>query len=136
MINNEDWAKNQSEELADLINPEGSFTTNEGETLNLKAATGHYDQVKKVLDLEGNVTLTSTDGYEVKTTKAHLTIENKVIEGNSYIEGSGPTGAIMGKEGFKLEKKSDGKNIITLKGPSRVVINNASLKKKKDENAK
>lgn len=130
-----EWAKNQSASLSDLVNPEGSMTVFEGETYKLKAKKGHYDSENKTLDLTDGVILTSTDGYEVKTQEAHVTIENKVIEGDSYIEGEGPAGAIMGKNGFKIENRPKGKKVITLKGPSRIVINNAKLKKQKEAHA-
>jgi len=75
--------------------------------------------------------LTSTDGYHVHTQKARITLENKVIEGDLSIEGEGPAGKIYGQNGFKIENRSEGKKVITLKGPSRIEINRGSLKKKK-----
>jgi lipopolysaccharide export system protein LptC len=126
-----DWAKKRTEELSDLVNPTGAMTMIEGQTFDLKAQKGIYNSQDKVLNLEGDVTLISTDGYHVKTEKAHVTLDNKVIEGDDYIEGEGPTGAIMGQEGFKVESRQTGK-IITLKGPSRVVINQSAVKKKKE----
>jgi LPS export ABC transporter protein LptC len=131
-----DWAKQQTEDLADLISPEGSMTMIEGETFNLKSQKGHYDIEDKVLTLEDKVTLTSTDGYHITTEKARINIDNKIIEGDAFIEGNGPTGEIMGTKGFKVETKENGKKVITLKGPSCVKIKSASRKKdkKSDEN--
>jgi len=124
------WAKQKTENLADLVSPHGSITMTEGQTFELQAKKGHYDSQTKVLNLEENVTLTSTDGYHVQTEKARITIDNKVIEGDNYIEGEGPTGEIMGQKGFKIETRAHGKKVITLKGPSRVVIKNTSKLKK------
>src|SRR5207249_1749401 len=108
------------------------MTMTEGQTFDLQAKKGHYDSQTKVLNLEGDVVLTSTDGYHVQTEKARVTVDNKLIEGDNYIEGKGPTGEIMGKEGFKVENRAQGK-VLTLKGPSRIVImNKASLKKNKE----
>lgn len=119
-----EWAKQQTDEnLADLTNPQGSMTMIEGQTFDLKAQKGLYDSQSKVLNLEGDVTLTSTDGYRVQTEKAQVSIENKTIEGEHYITGEGPTGAIMAQDGFKVESRSQGKKVITLKGRSRVVLN-------------
>lgn len=126
---NADWAKQKTEHLSDLINPQGSMTMLEGETFNVKSKKGHYDSQGKTLTLEDNVTLTSTDGYHIHTEKAHVAIDNKTIEGDSYIEGEGPTGTIMGQKGFKVESRPQGKKVLTLKGPSRIVINNVSRKK-------
>ena len=131
-----DWAKQKTEDLADLISPEGSITMIEGETFNVKSQKGHYDIQDKILTLEDKVTLTSTDGYHITTEKARIGIDSKIIEGDNFIEGKGPTGEIMGTKGFKVETQENGKKKITLKGSSRVVITHVSTKKdkKSDEN--
>lgn len=126
-----EWAKQNTQASSDLINPSGTLETEEGETLNLQAKEGHYNSESKYLDLEGKVTLTSTDGYRVQTEKAHVTFDNSVVEGDSFVEGEGPAGKLRGQNGFRIESKSEGKKIITLKGPSRIEINKTSLKKKK-----
>jgi len=130
---NAEWAKQQTENFSDLLKPEGSITMMEGETFNVKSNKGHYDSQTKVLTLEEKVVVTSTDGYNVETEKALLTIDNKTIEGDHFIKGIGPTGEIMGEKGFKVESRPQGKKVITLKGRSRVVINKVSLKKKKEK---
>ena len=86
-----EWAKQKTENLADLVSPQGSMTMAEGQTFNLEAKKGNYNSETKVLNLEENVTLTSTDGYRVQTEKARVTLDNKIIEGDDYIEGEGPT---------------------------------------------
>jgi LPS export ABC transporter protein LptC len=126
-----DWAKQKTEDLADLTKPEGSMTMIEGETFNVESKKGHYDTQEKILTLEENVILTSTDGYHIKTEKARISVNSKIIEGDEFIEGNGPTGEIMGEKGFKVENRPKGKKVITLKGHSRVVINNSSRKDKK-----
>ena len=131
-----EWAKNKSEHETDLYGPEGSLTVFEGETYNLKAKEGHYNKEKQTLDLSEEVTLTTSDGYVVKTESAHIDINDKKIEGDYRIEGEGPGGEIMGTNGFIIENRPKGKKIITLKGPARVVINNSDLKKKKESHVK
>lgn len=126
-----EWGKQQTEKLVDLVTPKGSMNMIEGQTFNLVAQKGKYDSEAKILDLEGDVTLVSTDGYRVQTEKAQVSIDNKIIEGNSYIEGEGPTGAIMGEKGFKVESRPKGK-VLTLKGRSQVVINKSAVKKNKE----
>src|SRR3990167_5407882 len=73
---NADWAKHKTEDLADLINPEGSMTMIEGETFNVKSEKGHYDSQAKTLILEKNVVLTSTDGDVIETEEAKVDINN------------------------------------------------------------
>ncbi|HUX80353.1 MAG TPA: LPS export ABC transporter periplasmic protein LptC [Alphaproteobacteria bacterium] len=129
---NADWAKEQSDNLANLVNPEGSMTMGDGQTFNVKAKEGRYNKETKVLNLKGGVKLTSTAGYLVTTEQANVTIDDKTIEGNSYIEGEGPTGKIKGAKGFKIVDSGDnGKKIITLKGHSQVVIKASGMKKHK-----
>ena len=126
-----EWGKQNTQTYTDLINPSGTLETEEGETLKLQAKEGHYNSESKYLDLEGKVTLTSTDGYHVQTEKAHVTFDNSVVEGDSFVEGEGPAGKLRGQNGFRIESKSEGKKIITLKGPSRIEINKTTLKKNK-----
>lgn len=131
---NAEWAKQRTEILADLTSPRGSIVMSEGQTFNLQANTGLYDNQNKTLNLEGAVKLTSTDGYNVKTQAALVKFDNnnnKMIEGNSYIEGEGPTGRFKGQEGFIVENLPQGKKILTLKGRSQVVIASSQPKKKK-----
>lgn len=130
-----EWAKKLSDNLSDLVKPHGTIVTEKGETLELNASYGHYDSETKVLDLEGDVTLTSTDGYRLKTESAHLDVDDKIIDGDSYVEGEGPAGSIMGTNGFKVVDKAHGKKVITLKGKSRVIINKTSAKSKKEFHA-
>jgi len=125
---NAEWAKQRTESLADLTGPHGSMTMEKGESFEVKANNGVYDSQGKVLGLEGEVVLTSTDGYHAKTDKAQITLDTKLIEGNAYFEGEGPTGSIRGKHGFKVESHPQGK-VLTLKGPSRVVITRSVVKK-------
>jgi lipopolysaccharide export system protein LptC len=130
-----EWAKRKNENLSDLVKPHGTMIMTKGETLELNAKTGQYDNEKKILNLEGDVTLTSSDGYRLKTEHAHVDTEEKIIEGDSYIEGEGPAGSIMGQNGFKVENKAEGKKLLTLKGQSRVIINRSAVKQKKEQNA-
>ena len=130
-----EWAKKKEENLSDLVKPHGTMVMKKGETLELSAKTGQYDSEKKILNLEGDVTLTSSDGYRLKTEHAHVDSDEKIIEGDSYIEGEGPAGSIMGQNGFKVENKAEGKKLLTLKGQSRVVINRSAVKQKKEQNA-
>ncbi len=126
-----EWAQQETETFTKLINPHGSMTMIEGQTFNVQAQKGHYDTQIKALNLEGKVTLTSTDGYYIETERAHVTLNDKVIEGDTYIAGEGPPGKFIGQNGFKIENHTQGKKVITLKGPSRVEIKKSSIKKNK-----
>lgn len=132
---NAEWATQQTENRAHLKKPQGSLTLIKGQTVNIEAQNGVYDSNTKILNLEGDVTLTSTDGYHVKTAKANVSLDNKTVTGNQLIEGEGPTGAIRGQEGFEIKTSAEGKKVITLKGRSRVEINMTILKNNKESYA-
>lgn len=125
-----DWAKQKSENFADLTNPQGSMTMIKGETFNVESKKGQYNSQDKTLTLEENVVLTSTNGDVIKTEKALVDLDKGIITGNNPIEGKGETGEFKG-EGFRVEKRAQGKKVITLTGHSRVVINNNNKKKNK-----
>jgi lipopolysaccharide export system protein LptC len=111
-------------EPTSLKNPEGSLTLEEGQILTVKAKNGLYDAQGKFLNLDGDVILTTTDGYRVKTEKANVTLSSKTIQGGDPVEGSGPKGTLKGADGFEI-RHQEGGDIITLKGRSQVVINKA-----------
>lgn len=129
-----DWAKQKTENHADLIHPQGSMTMTEGETFNVKAKKGHYDSQGKVLTLNEDVILTNTNGDVIETEEAQVDIDNGTIQGKHSIKGKGAIGEFMG-DGFKVEKRPQGKKVLTLTGHSRVVINPSSQKKKKKSHA-
>lgn len=129
---NADWAKQKSEDVAQLSNPQGSITVVKGETFNVQSKKGHYNSQDKTLTLEKDVVLTSTNGDVIKTEKAFVDIDKGIISGNNPIEGKGESGEFKG-EGFRVEKRENGKKIITLTGHSSVVFK--PKKKNKDSHS-
>jgi len=131
---NAEWAKQRTEILADLVSPHGSITTEEGQLLDLKAKNGLYNSKRKILGLEGDVILITSDGYSAKTQKAQITLDTKTIEGNTYFEGQGPAGSMWSQDGFMIKNPPQGQ-VLTLKGRSRVVITKSALQKDKNTDA-
>src|SRR3990167_507771 len=109
-------------EPTSLENPQGSLTLQGGQILTVKAKNGVYDANGKFLDLKGDVTLTTTDNYYVKTQEANVILNSKIIRGSVPVEASGPKGSLKG-EGFEIVHDEKGGEIITLKGRSQVIIN-------------
>src|SRR3990167_7930759 len=95
----------------------------------------HYvstDETDQPFHVDADWAKQTTEGIaDLTNPSGAITVENKVIEGDLSIEGEGPAGKIYGQNGFKIENRSEGKKVITLKGPSRIEINRGSLKKKK-----
>lgn len=130
-----EWGKPSSPstkvEEADLITPSGRITTEQHGDVILNAKHGHYDKEKNYLELDTEVVLETEDGYHFATEKADVDIDKKIVEGRVSIKGHGPKGEFQARDGFRLEETKDGNNIMTLKGPSRIVINPDALKKVK-----
>lgn len=81
----------------ELTNPVLEFIREEGAEVSLVVAkTGTYDDVKKILNLQTAVDLTTDDGYNCKTTHARIFARDKRIEGDERIECDGSFGVVNG----------------------------------------
>ena len=125
------WGKQHTEKAADLVTPHGVITTEKHGEVQLDADTGHYNMETKNLELQGHVIMKSQDGYRFETTKAQLDAQNKVVNSDTPLDGTGPTGKLKSADGFTLQESPDGHRSITLKGRSQVTIAPETFKKAK-----
>ncbi len=125
------WGKQHTEKAADLVTPHGVITTEKHGEVQLDADTGHYNMETKNLELNGHVIMKSQDGYHFETTKAQLDAQNKVVDSDAPLDGTGPTGTLKSQDGFTLQESQDGHRSITLKGRSQVTIAPGTFKKAK-----
>lgn len=102
----------------DLEMPKADITMEDGTWLVLTAREGHFEREAKVLNLAGSVNLFHDTGYEIRTTKVRVDLEEGKATGPEPVEGQGPFGDLKG-EGFELFGRG---TIIVLTGKSKVTI--------------
>lgn len=106
------------DDVVHLNLPKGDISLNSGAWLALDAREGRYDQISRILDLFGNVTLVHDRGLEIKTEKARLDLAAGTAQGSSDIRGQGPEGWLEA-QGFQVLEEGDR---IIFTGRSRMVI--------------
>ncbi|MBY0264057.1 MAG: LPS export ABC transporter periplasmic protein LptC [Holosporales bacterium] len=99
-----------------LKNPDSTLYE-KGRNIHVASEKGLYDQLGEKLVLEKDVTLTTTDGYEVKAPSATIDLKTKNLSGKE-ITGKGPLGSLVAPE-FAIRDQG---NEIILTGPSSLVI--------------
>jgi lipopolysaccharide export system protein LptC len=62
--------------------------------LNLIALTGLYNRAADKLDLDGDIALTTSDGYRFETQSARINLEAGHVVGDQPVAGWGPTGTL------------------------------------------
>ncbi len=115
-----DIAKNllKGKAVVQLEMPKADISLADGTWLVMTAESGIFGRAKKELDLTGSVNLFHDSGYEFRTEKARVDLENGIATGESPISGQGPFGEIKG-QGFVLDKEHKS---ILFTGKSRVTI--------------
>ncbi|MBL9029680.1 MAG: LPS export ABC transporter periplasmic protein LptC [Caedimonas sp.] len=107
----------KSEKIADLEAPRSKMRMEDGTDLEIKANTGLYNDLTKILDYKNNVRLRSDTGYKLKTSLAHANLEKKQAFGDRHVEGEGPAGKVWA-EGFHATQNG----VIHFKGKSCLII--------------
>ena len=102
----------------EMVNPLAEITLDNGRWVAVKAAQGHYDQARGLIDLVGHVELLHDDGYRFTTERAHVEFDKNLIWGDRAVEGHGPKGQIEAR-GFRVADKGD---TIVFTGPARLVL--------------
>ncbi len=102
----------------ELVMPKADITLEDGSWLVLTAETGVFKRAAKTLELAGTVNLFHDSGYEFRTEKVTIDLDNGSALGTEPVEGQGPFGDLSG-EGFVLRDK--GKTII-FTGKARLFI--------------
>ena len=62
--------------------------------VNLVALRGVYHRTADKLDLDGDIALTTSDGYRFETERARIDLERGQVIGERPIQGSGPAGTL------------------------------------------
>ena len=123
-----DIAKNLLKDITqiELEMPKADITVSDGSWLVLTANSGVYYQKRKFLNLEGAVNLFHDSGYEFKTNKANIDLNQGIAISNEPVKGQGPFGQLQA-EGFQIENKG---NKISFLGKSKLILFPKALKGK------
>ena len=123
-----DIAKNLLKDITqiELEMPKADITVSDGSWLVLTANSGVYYQKRKFLNLEGAVNLFHDSGYEFKTNKARIDLNQGIAISNEPVKGQGPFGQLQA-EGFQIENKG---NKISFLGKSKLILFPKALKGK------
>ena len=105
-------------DLITLYSPAADFT-NDNTKISAIAAQGLYNVAKKILNLSGNVTITTADGYSIKTVSADVFLATSEIIGKHKVEITNATGT-MRADNFTISNKGQ---VATFNGAVHMVIN-------------
>jgi lipopolysaccharide export system protein LptC len=110
--------KSTSSNDVDLTKPVGKLILQNGKWVTLSADQGDYREDNGTITLQGDVTLTHSNGYVVKTSAAAINMDDGIATSDKPTEGEGPRGQIQG-EGFHMDEEHDQ---IIFTGNSRILI--------------
>lgn len=108
--------------VIDLTRPSGTMEMGD-DTLQGAAKTGTYDQKSGTLNLDGNVTVTRSDGATFKTQSATVDVNGKTMTTDQPVQLQGNFGEVRGSG---LDVKDGGK-VITFTGPSSAKLNMGAM---------
>ena len=101
-----------------LTHPKMVMNLKAGDVVTLASTSGTLNKTTNKVHLVGNVTLTHSQGYVLKTAEAWINCNEGSAHGESPIEGNGPTGAIQAK-GFRLAEQG---NKVTFIGETQLLL--------------
>ncbi len=115
-----DLVRNAMKDAAtvELVMPKADISLEDGSWLVLTAETGVFRRAAKTLELAGAVNLFHDSGYEFRTTRITIDLDDGSAVGTEPVEGQGPFGDLRA-EGVHLREK--GKTIL-FTGKARLVI--------------
>lgn len=99
----------------------GHLSTDSGAMRDLSANKGEYNQVSKIIELTGNVTLTDEQGYSFLTQQATVDSKTNIVVGHEPVTGNGPLGNLLAS-GFEIRDSGNHITFIGGKEPVRVHI--------------
>jgi LPS export ABC transporter protein LptC len=89
--------KNQDQNILVLEDVKVTYYANEGQTFFLSGKKGKVDQDSKNVDLVGDVVLTSSDGYQLKTHSVSYRHLEKIVSTTDPVEIEGEPLRLTGK---------------------------------------
>lgn len=91
-----DWALPDSAmpTVIELERPRGEIVLSDGRKLTGNSRTGRLLRREKILELEGEVVLDSSDGYHLETARMEIDLDGKTALAPGPVAGNGPRGHI------------------------------------------
>ncbi|HSA80060.1 MAG TPA: LPS export ABC transporter periplasmic protein LptC [Geminicoccaceae bacterium] len=86
--------------------------------LNLVALRGMFNRAADKLDLDGDIALTTSDGYRFETQSARIDLQSGRVIGKQPIQGSGPTGTLSADR-FEIR---DSGEVLRFEGRVKVTL--------------
>ncbi|NBX03618.1 MAG: LPS export ABC transporter periplasmic protein LptC [Alphaproteobacteria bacterium] len=96
----------KDEHTVDMESLRADLMQNDGAWLALDAASGELNSTTKQLQLMGGVTVFYEGGYEFRSDHVHVDIDKGNADGDSPVEGQGPTGTIKANS-FSLVNRGE-----------------------------
>ncbi len=108
----------KDKDIVELQKITAEMTGDNNAWMALNSGSGVLNITTKQLELMGGVEVFYEGGYEFRTDHAHVDINKGSAQGDSPVEGQGPTGTITAKSFSILEKG----NIIRFNGLVRMLL--------------
>ena len=86
--------------------------------LSLVALRGMYNRGAEKLDLDGDIALTTSDGYRFETQSARIDLQSGRVIGEQPIQGFGPTGTLSADR-FEIRDSGD---VLRFEGRVKVTL--------------
>jgi len=101
-----------------LTHPKMVMNLKTGDVVTLTSISGNLNKITNKVHLIGDVTLTHSQGYVLRTAEAWINCNEGSAYGESPIWGNGPTGAIQAK-GFRLAEQG---NKVSFIGETQLLL--------------
>lgn len=109
--------------IVELIKPSATLKEDDG-AMVLNADHGQYDQSKKIISLQNNVSVTNEDGTILETQSLTMDIANGTAQSHAPAKLTLPNGVI---EGQKIRIENNGQKTI-FEGPAKAILTPTSSK--------
>jgi lipopolysaccharide export system protein LptC len=86
-----------------LTKVEADVTLRDGTWINVKSDSGTVDTENRLLDLAGNISIFSDNGYEAHAPVAQIDLKTGVVHGSQTVEAQGPIGTLSA-DGFEIHR--------------------------------
>lgn len=115
---------NASSDLIALEGPKAQITLQDKSKISMRANAGAFYKIKKLLVLFGDVNITHSNGYTVKTDEMEINMTKGSAKGTKPVRAFGPLGTLSAA-GFRI--LGNGKRVL-FTGKARLTINIADEK--------